>query len=167
MNKVILLILPVVFAGCSALLPVEPPDVTLVNLKFSDLTVFETTGVFTVRISNSNPQPLTIDGGVYRLYLNGLNVGKALSSARIEVPRLGSATDDVTLHINNLAAATRLGQILEGGDLDYRIKAKLFVEGTFGTRRISSVYEGRFSFGDSRTDAPPPPPRESPVDDAM
>ncbi len=65
-------------AGCTAL-HLVPPDVSLVDLEFTDLTLFETSGVFTVRLSNENPEPLAVEGGVYNLYLGGKKVGKGLS----------------------------------------------------------------------------------------
>ncbi len=129
--------------GCSGLLSVEPPEVSLVDLQFTDLTMFETTGEFTVRLSNENPEPVIIDGGVYHLYLNGLRVGKGLSDRRIELPRLGTGTDRVTLHVSNLALATRLVELMKEPVLDYRIKTRLYLVRPYGRRRISTEHEGR------------------------
>ena len=48
-----LLLIAAMSSGCAAL-GVIPPDVTLVDLEFTDLTMFETTGEFTVRNSGSS-----------------------------------------------------------------------------------------------------------------
>ena len=132
-------------AGCSTL-GLTPPDVSLVNLKLTDLTMFETSGIFTVRLTNENPEPLFVEGGVYNLYLGGWNIGKGLSDHRLEVPPLATATDEVELHLNNLAVASQLQSIYESGVADYRIKARIYVESGYGRRRLTVENEGRFDF---------------------
>ena len=140
--------------GCATFGLIEP-DVSLVNLKFTDLTVFETSGIFTVRLTNENPEPLIVEGGVYNLYLGGLRVGKGLSNHRLEVPPLSTATDEVELHLSNLAIATQVRSIYESGVADYRIKAKVYVEGGFGRRRVTVENEGRFDFKTSGDEVAP------------
>lgn len=155
-------------SGCAAWLPLAPPEVSLVNLQFTDLKLFETTGVFTVRLSNENPEPVRVEGGVYKLYLDGVRVGKGLSDARLELPRLGSTTDRVTVHINNVAVATRLAAILKQPVVDYELVTRLYVAGSWGTRRVSSRFSGRLDLeapaarGPEGLAADPPGPRGGP-----
>ncbi len=122
------------------------PDVSLVDLKFTDLTMFETSGIFTVRLTNENPEPMVIVGGVYNLYLGGWRIGKGLSDHRFEVPPLATATDEVELHLSNLAIATQLRSIYDSGVADYRIKARVYIEGGAGRRKVTIENEGRFDF---------------------
>ena len=136
--------------GCASLGPMTPPDVALVDLEFTDLTVFETTGQITVRLTNENPEPLIIEGAVFKLFLNGMPVGKALDSERVEIPRLGTATQSVTMHVNNMALITRLAAMLEQPELNYRIRTKLWVVRSYGTRRVKLDHEGRFAYGEGR-----------------
>ena len=131
--------------GCSTFGLIEP-DVSLVNLKFTDLTMFETSGVFTVRLTNENPEPLFIEGGVYNLYLGGWRIGKGLSDHRLEVPPLSTTTDEVELHLNNLAIATQLRSIYDSGVADYRIKGRIYVESGYGRRKLTIENEGSFDF---------------------
>ncbi len=145
-NRILALVAALVLStGCSTL-GLNPPDVSMVNLKFTDLTMFETSGMFTVRLSNENPEPLLVEGGVYNLYLGGWKIGKGLSDHRLEVPPLATATDEVELHLNNLAIATQLRSIYESGVADYRIKARIYVEGSYGRRKMTIENEGRFDF---------------------
>lgn len=146
----ILLIFGYAITGCAAL-GVIPPEVTLVDLEFTDLTMFETTGEFTVRLANENPDPLLISGGVFRLYLNGVKVGKALSSEAVEVPRLGTATQRVSLHVNNVALITRLAALMDEPVLDYQIRTRLYVDGAWGTRRINFENAGTFDWDQADT----------------
>ena len=139
-------------AGCTALRPI-PPEVSLVSLELGDVTLFETSGTFTVRLANENPEPLAVEGGAYNLYLGGLKVGKGLSDQRIEVPALGTATVEVELFINNLAVATRLRSMFETGVVDYRIKAKIYLRGAYGRRALTVDREGSFDL-DGREPSP-------------
>lgn len=146
MNRLLMLVVVCyTMTGCAAL-GVIPPDVTLVDIEFTDMTLFETTGEFTVRLANENPDPLVVSGGVFRFYLDGVKVGKALSSETVEVPRLGTATQRVSLHLNNVALITRLASLMEQPQLDYEIRTRLFVEGSYGTRRLSFADAGTFSW---------------------
>ncbi len=160
MKKVIcatsLAVLTMFAAGCSTL-GMTPPDVTLVNLEFTDLTVFETTGEFTIRLTNVNADPLTIEGGVFTLFLNGQKIGRGLTSDVMEVPHLGTSTQKVPIFVNNLALATRVASLLEEPVLDYRLKAKLRLRVPYGTRKLTSEYTGSFSLsgdGGDSLDAP-------------
>ena len=148
-------LLGLALAGCATFEPFTAPDVTLVDIRFEDLTVFETSGTFTVRLSNENPDPMVVDGAVYKLYLGGQRVGKALTDARVEVPRLGSSTYDVDVYINNVALVARLLTLGEQKGLDYTVKGKLYVERPYGLKRMRFSRDGRIDF-DSLGGTPAP-----------
>lgn len=157
------LLAALLLGGC-ATLGLAPPEVTLVDLEFTDLTMFETKGRFTVRLANENPEPLRISGGVFRLYLNGIKVGKALTSEAVEVPQLGTATQEVELFVNNVALVGRLAALMEEPTLTYQIRSRLFVEGSFGTRRLNFENSGAFSWDRAGERGPDSAPRdEAPV----
>ena len=129
--------------GCATVESFAAPEVTLVDVRFEDLALFETSGTFTVRLSNENPDAVFVDGAVYKLYLGGQKVGKALSDDRIELPRLGSSTYEVDVYINNVALVTRLHTLGQERGLDYTIKGKLYVERPYGLRRLRFSRDGR------------------------
>ena len=159
-------LLALAVAGCATVESFTAPEVTLVDVRFEDLTVFETSGTFTVRLSNENPDPVFVDGAVYKLYLGGQKVGKALSDARVELPRLGSSTYEVDVYINNVALVTRLVTLGQEKGLDYTIKGKLYVERPYGTRRLRFSRDGRIDLSamggtplaGEKAEAPEPPP---------
>lgn len=147
-------------AACAALTPLVPPEVSLVDLEISKVELFETAAVVALRISNENPEPLRVEGGVFKIYLNGMRLGRAMGGETIEVPRLGSTVQRFDLSLSNIALATRLVELLESPVLDYRVKSKLYVVRPYGTRRMGSVHEGRLDLGARRrapTDEPAPP----------
>lgn len=131
--------------GCATFGP-APPDITLVNLQFTDLTLFETSGVFIVRLANENPEALAVQGGVYTLYVDGIRVAKGLSDHRFSVPALSSVTDEIEVRVSNLAMATRLQSIFERGAFDYEIRAKVYVSGRLGQQTLRLSQSGFFDF---------------------
>jgi LEA14-like dessication related protein len=122
--------------GCGSSAP--GPSVDLVSVRFEDATALETTATFTLRLSNENPAPVQINGAVHKIYVNGLYLGKGLSDQTVEVPRLGTITNDVTVYINNLKLATRFKSIIETKAFEYR---------------IASVFHGSSRFDRSRSES--------------
>jgi LEA14-like dessication related protein len=132
-------------AGCT---PKPGPAVNIVNVKFKDMTAFETTMAFTLRFDNDKPDALQVTGGAHKIYLNGLYVGEGLSADALEIPRLGTATQDVTVHMNNIALATRIKPIIESRSFDYRIRSTLYSN----SGRMRSETEGRLDLKDFTPD---------------
>lgn len=128
--------------------------VSLVNVHFKEATVLETTAVFTLRLDNAAPSPLEITGAAHNLYLNGLYVGKGLSDETLTVPRLSSVTNDVTVHLSNLALATRVKAAIESKRVDYRIQSTFY--GKSWLDRTSSESTGKLDLQDFMpTESPP------------
>lgn len=135
-------------AGCSSMASMEPLEVSLSNLEITDVTVFETTMVAQLRITNPNPEPLTINGGSFKLMLDDTKVGTGTASETFTVERLDSAVVDATFHLNNAAALLRLQGILQKKEVAYGVRGWLFTEGTFGTKKIKIDKTGRLDLSD-------------------
>ena len=135
----------------------DGPAVSLVNVHFQDATVLETTVVFTLRLENDLPEPLHLDGSAHKIYLNGLYIGSGLSDAALDVPRLGTVTNDVTVHLSNLAMATRVKPVVESKSFDYRIVSRFYGHSWFSGMR--SVAEGKLELKDFM----PTPTNEAPA----
>jgi LEA14-like dessication related protein len=150
-----LLIAAVILAGCSG---ASGPSVSLVTVKFEDATALETTAKFTLRLSNENAEPVHITGAVHKIYLNGLYLGKGLSDQTLDVPRLGTVTNDVTVHLSNLALVTRLKSIIESRTFEYRVISTF--HGKSWPSRMRSENVGKLELKDlvpefNETNAPP------------
>lgn len=142
MNKLLLTsVLAVLLAGCAT---TPGPTVNLVNVQFTQATVLETTAQFTLRYSNDGPEPVALDGSSHKIYLNGLYIGQGLANQPVEVPRLATATQSVTVHLNNIMMATRIKTIIESKVFDYKINSVFYTSA--GTRRSAS--EGRLDVKD-------------------
>ncbi len=143
-------------SGCGGGSP--GPSVSLINLRFEDATALETTATFTLRLSNESPQPVPLEGEVHKIYLNGLYLGKGLSDQKVEVPRLGTVTHEVKVHLSNLALATRIKSILETKSFEYRIVSVF--HGKSWWNRLKSESSGKLELKDliPETDATNAPP---------
>jgi len=123
--------------GCGGSSP--GPGVNLVTLRFEAATALETTAVFVLRLENETASPIKFSGAVHKIYLNDLYVGKGLSDVALEVPRLNTVTQAVTVHLNNLALATRLKSIIESESFSYRIESVFHGDSWLSRRRSESA----------------------------
>jgi LEA14-like dessication related protein len=126
-----------------------PPEVSLVDVRLSSVAVFETSAVFTLRVLNEGPRPLRIDGALCGFSLNGVRIGKGTSDVRLEIPRLQSRTLEVPVYIRNAGLARHLKSILQAGQIDYSLDARLYVTTSRGRlRQVTAETAGRFSLED-------------------
>jgi hypothetical protein len=95
-------------------------------------------------------------GAAHRIYLNGLYVGSGFSSEPVQVPRLGSVTQPVTVHLSNLVLATRIKSVIESKSFSYRIESVFYGESWLS--RTRSMSEGRLDLKDF---TPTPEPAET------
>jgi LEA14-like dessication related protein len=146
-----------VLCGCGRM---NGPSVNLVSVHFKEATALETTAVFTLRLSNETPEPVQFNGEVHTIYLNGLYIGKGLSSETVDVPRLGTVTNNVTVHLSNLALATRIKPVIESKSFDYRIQSVFYGKSWFS--RTRSVSEGRLDLKDFTPTPASEPARPAP-----
>jgi len=124
--------------GCTSMASIEPLDVTLANLNITEVTIFETTLVAKLRITNPNPEAITIEGASFKLYLEDKKVGTGTSKESFTVDRLDSHVVDVIFHMNNASALLRLKGILEDKDkeISYGVRGGLYTQGAFGTKKL-------------------------------
>lgn len=137
--------------GCATTASVEPLEVTLADIEVGEVTVFETTLLARLRITNPNPEPFVVDGASFKLILDGKKVGTGTSPAAFTVERLGSTVIDAEFHINNATVLMRVKDILEKQTVSYGVTGSLFTQGTFGTRRMRFDRAGSLDLGEGLT----------------
>lgn len=143
--------------GCSSMGSIEPLEVTLSNIKVPEVTLFETTLIATLRITNPNPEGFTIDGASFKLFLDEKKVGTGTTSETFTVDRLDSAVVEAVFHINNASALLRLKDIFQEKEVSYGIRGSLFTQGSFGTKKIKVEKMGRIDLTEMqapKTDEP-------------
>jgi LEA14-like dessication related protein len=154
--RVAMVVALAVSAACVSLGQLAPPELHLVDLAFVEATLFESTLTATVRVDNDNPEPLVIDGAVVRLVVGGLAVGKGRSDARVEVPRLGSETIPLTVHLNNVRLATRLHALFQEEVVDYALEGTVYVLSGARTVRVPISQAGRLDLRGEEPEATRP-----------
>lgn len=163
---VVTTLLAVGVLGCTSMGSIEPLDVTLSDLNVTEVTLFETTLVAKLRITNPNPDPFTIEGASFKLYLEDKKVGTGTSKESFTVDRLDSYVIDVLFHMNNASALLRLKDILENKDkeISYGVRGGLYTQGAFGAKKLKVEKTGLIDLqktglpdldGPNPNDAPP------------
>lgn len=159
-------LVPLVLAavGCSSMGALDPPQITLSDLEISEMTVFETSLVARLRVTNPNPEPLVLDGGSFDLILDGRKVGSGTVKESFTVERLDAVLVDATVRVSNATLVLRLKDVLEQQVVSYGIRGAFFTRGTFGTAKLrvdrtgtldlSDLDRGRAGAGEDRTVTP-------------
>jgi LEA14-like dessication related protein len=138
--------------GC-ALFGLRRPVIDLVDVRLGQVGLLETTVLVDLRIHNDNPVGLTIEDGLYELFVEGVLVGRGrLSQLPVTVPRYGTREQQIALHIDNLRLLRQVRSVLTTGSFDYRLEAQHFMRG-FGRRPFTSVREGTLGSGEIRLDS--------------
>ena len=136
--------LVLIAAGCSSTDELEQMEVTLINLEFTDATVFETIMVATVRLANPNPEPFEFEGASFKLYLDDRKVGTGLAPDAFSVDGLGTTAVDVTFHVNTANVVFRLYDAFrDEREITYGIQGALFVTTSYGRKKLKVNRMGR------------------------
>lgn len=136
-----LALLAMLISGCATTPSADLLDVKLVNLRFTQSRVLETDAVFTLRIENESPDALRITGGVHKFYLDGTMVGKGMTSETIEVPRLSSVTQEVTVHLGNFTMARKIQPIIANKRVNTKADSLLYCEIAGHEQRVKVTHE--------------------------
>jgi LEA14-like dessication related protein len=131
-------------SGCASLASREDVSVTLIDLLPTRATVFETGATMTLRYTNEAPAPIELKGSAHRLFLNGSYVGRAVSNDAVTVPQLGTATQTVTLYLENLALFRKAAEFSSApAVIAYRLESQLYPADAQNARRIRTVASGQ------------------------
>lgn len=128
--------------ACSVRPNTEDFDVTLVNVASEGNTggVGEASLRFIIRLQNATPNPVTLTGSTHKIHINGVYVGQALSNARIEIPRLGTATEELTVFLSTFKLARAVYGVYRDQSASYRITSTLYGStSTFRTQKEGSI----------------------------
>lgn len=88
---------------------------------------------FIIRIENTSPEPLTVDGGSYKIYLNDTYIGQGLSNTQVTLPRLGSQTITATVHISTFRLMGSLYSIFKSHQVSYRLQGTVYASRNGGS----------------------------------
>jgi len=129
-----------VLTGCATFAPDEDFEVTLVNVTSGEVQPWETTLVFTVRLQNARPQPVTLIGASHKIYIDGTKVGTGLSREQVTLPALSDVAQPVTVRISNFNLARKLHAASQTGRLSYEVRSTLYQASGGGIRAQKSGF---------------------------
>ena len=147
----IVAILLVFAMGCASGTSFEPLGVTLVDLEVTEVTVFETTLAAQLRITNPNPEAISIDGGSFTLYLDEKKIGRGTTAEAFTVERFDSTITQVVFHINNASALLRVKETFGEDEVSYGVRGSLYTQGSFGTKNLKIERTGRIDLQGEKT----------------
>jgi LEA14-like dessication related protein len=130
--------------SCATTWSLEPLEVNLVSLEFTEATLFETTVVADLRVANPNPDSLSLEGASFKLYLEGKKVGTGMTDEIFTVERLSDHVFTVTFRINNASAILRLTEIVKQESVEYGLRGAFFTQGALGTKKLKFERSGTF-----------------------
>ncbi len=144
----VVVVLVVLASGCASIAPDERPEITISNLKLTEATLFETTLMVSVRISNPGLDPIVIEGASFKLVLDGKKVGRGMMKDAVTIDGLDSEIGSVTFHVNNASALFRLRNVIERRTVAYGIVGHLYLQRGSGTTKIKVEQVGQLDLND-------------------
>ena len=123
----------VLVAGCASLPRAGGVAVNLVSVVPQVASLFETSATLTLRFTNESTEALRLSGSSHRIFLNGTYVGRAVTSEALAIPRLGTATQTMTAHLENLVLMRKAQELGNVPAVDYRIESRLHPADARGT----------------------------------
>ncbi len=121
---------------------ITPPDVSLVDLDFGEVSLFQTTLKVTTNVRNESPDRMHFTGARHNVELNDINLGKAISRERFSLNPLEERRVVSTLEISHLTLMTRIQDLLDSTALDYKLESEFYVGGPFSGDTIRSTNSG-------------------------
>jgi LEA14-like dessication related protein len=132
-----------VAAGCATILREGEVAVSLVSIRPLQSTLFESSAELTLRYTNETSSPLALAGSTHRLYINGTYVGRAVTNQGLTIPQLGTNTQTMTAHIENLALMRKAQQLGNVRAVDYRIDSRLHATDAQGGGTLAATATGQ------------------------
>jgi len=111
----------------------QHPEVSLVDMRMQDATLFEQRAEVLLRVRNPNDGPLLVEGYHFTLDVNGQNFARGMSDEVFTVPRLGEATTRAQLTISTFDIVRQVMAVEGRTGMDYRLSGTLYLAG--GLRR--------------------------------
>ena len=135
------IILIAFLSACSSFF-LEPPEVTLSDVKFSTISIFETGLIATVRFQNPNDVDLHFKSGKHRLTLNGVDIGNGYHDGPFTVDAYGSKVQPVTFRVGNLGLLTKIERLIAANRLEYKVTSSMKTSrGSFTVKNSGKIQQ--------------------------
>jgi LEA14-like dessication related protein len=131
-----ILAIGLLLAGCAGLgKPLEPPRVSLADIRVEDFSGFETVFQIQLRVINTNDVDLKVKGIEAELEINGQSFAAGVSNTPVKIPSFGTELVTVAVYSSVIKMFKSVYGLHESEELKYRLNGKVRVAGdnTFAT----------------------------------
>jgi len=119
-----------ILTGCAGLgSRLEPPRITLANIKVQEVKIFESVLQIELRVYNTNDVSLDIQGIDCDLELNGRRFATGVSKAEIEIASYDTALIPMTIYSSVLDVVRGLQGLSNTDNVEYKITGHLRLGG--------------------------------------
>jgi LEA14-like dessication related protein len=125
-----ILTIGLLWAGCAGLgKPLEPPRVSLTDIRIEEFTGFETVFRIQLRVINTNDVDLKVKGLEAELEINGQSFATGVSNTPVKIPSFGTELVTVAVYSSVIKMFKSVYGLQEAEELKYRLNGKLRVSG--------------------------------------
>jgi len=125
---VVILALFVLLSGCAGIgQQLDPPRVSLANIKVLEVTGLETAFEIQLRVFNANAVDLTVNGINAELDINGQSFATGVSNTPIDIPSYGTELVTVKVYSSVIKMFKSIYGLKESEELKYRLNGKIRV----------------------------------------
>ena len=115
-------------AGCAGIgKPLDPPRVSLANIRVEKFTGFEALFHIQLRVMNANEVNLEVKGIEAELEINGQSFASGVSNTPARIPAFGTELVEVAVYSSVIRMFKSVYGLRESEELKYRLKGKLRV----------------------------------------
>src|SRR5210317_1465565 len=125
-----ILSLGLLLTGCAGLgKPLEPPRVSLADIRVEKFTGFETVFRIQLRVINTNDTDLNVKGLEAQLEINGQPFAAGVSNTPVKIPSFGTELVTVAVYSSVIKMFKSVYGLHESEELKYRLNGKVRVAG--------------------------------------
>lgn len=119
-----------VIVGLAACAPAdlpEPPEVVLLSLVPTDVSLMEQSLAVRLRVRNPNNAPMAVEGLRFALEINDKTFARGTSDQAVTVPRLGEAEVTGKAHVSTTDLMRQMMSVPEAKGVEYRLSGAVFL----------------------------------------
>ena len=123
-----ILAIVVLLIGCAGVgKQLEPPRVSLANIRVAEVSGLETAFEVQMRVFNTNDVALKVKGIKAELEINGQPFATGVSNSPVEIPSYGTELVTVTVYSSVIKMFKSVYGLKESEELKYRLNGKIRV----------------------------------------
>jgi len=117
-------------------------QVSLDGVKIDSINLTSATLNFTLRLTNPNTNPATLDRTVFTVYINNNNLGTGQTLQKTTIPAGGSELVQIPFTVSYSGAALSVWAALTQGSFDYKVVGTAYFDSLFGTVSVPYTFTG-------------------------